>query len=292
MRDIVEMNASKNPVIFVGCDKNAYLGEIQNVKHIHYKQFEDSYCKFLRDNFLDLDKGYDKNIFHEIDPDYRCVNNGTYQFLCFLRVYYVKKILDQENLEFVFHIDSDCVMLENTNIIAEEIGYNLAYPIEDIHTNTHLVGSIHNALLNKAFCNAFFDLYVDIFVNKTKLHLLKEKIDEITAGNLQGSICDMNFYYLLWREKILEIIDLTKPLFLYGEFCVFDHSLHSASGLFGPYTYKMTKDSISLIKFLSYDSGKVYQETVHGEKIRLLSIHFNDCAKKRISSFRALLSSQ
>jgi hypothetical protein len=292
LRDIVEMNASKNPVIFVGCEKNAYLGEIPNVKHICYKTLEDSFCQFMREHFLELEKGYDTTVLNHIDPEYKCVNNGTYQFLCFLRVYYVKKILEQEKLEFVFHVDSDCILLENTNTLATEIGNRLAYSIEHIHDNIHMVGSIHNALLNVSFCNRFLELYTDIYANKSKRHLLREKIDTIASGKVPGNICDMNLYYLLWKENLVEMFDLTQPFFMNGEMCVFDHNIHNASGFFGANTYKMTQDSLSGVKVLYFEDGKIYQETIDGRKIRLLSIHFNDCAKKRISSFRSLLSSQ
>ena len=155
-----------------------------------------------------------------------------------------------------------------------------------------MVGSIHNALLNLSFCNRFLDLYTDIYVNKSKRYLLKEKIEGIASGRLPGNICDMNLYYLLWRENLVEIVDLTQPFFLNGEMCAFDLNIHNPAGFNGPHTYKMTQDSLSGIKVLHFEKRKVYEETHDGRKVRLLSVHFNDCAKKRISSFRALLSSQ
>jgi hypothetical protein len=290
LRDIVEMNASKNSVIFVGCEKNAYLGEIPNVKHIHHECLQDEYSETMRQKYVKLDKGFNSTELEEVDKDFKSLNDSTIRFLWILRVYYVKKILERENLEYVFHLDSDCIFLENTNTVTNEIGNRLAYSIEHIHDNIHMVGSIHNALLNLSFCNRFLDLYMDIYANKSKRHLLKETIDRIANGNLPGNICDMNLYYLLWKEKLVEIFDLTQPFFMNGEICVFDHNIHNSSGFFGPNTYKMTQDTISQVKVLEITKGNVYQETVDGRKIRLLSIHFNDCAKKRISFFRQLLS--
>lgn len=291
LRDVVEINASRNPVIFVGCEKNAYLSDIPNVRHIHHNTLKDDYCDFLRENYVKLDKGFDVTELEDVDKDFQVLNVNAIKFLWILRVYYVKKILQQENLDLVFHLDSDCFLLENTNAIANETGNRLAYCIEHIHDNVHMVGSIHNALLDLNFCNALLDLYTDIYVNKSKRNLLREKIDGIASGRLNGNICDMNLYYLLWREKIVEVCDLSQPFFLNGEFCVFDHALHNPTGFFGPYTYKMTQDSLSGIKVLHSNDGKIYVETLDGRKLRLLSIHFNDCAKKRISSFRQFLGS-
>lgn len=292
LRDIVEMNASKNPVILVGCKKNAYLGQIPNVKHIHHDLLQDEYSVFMRKNYIKLEKGFDSTELEEVDTQFESLNDSTIRFLWILRVYYVKKILEQEKLEFVFHVDSDCVLLENTNTLADTVGNRLAYSIEHIHNNTHMVGSIHNALLNLAFCDAFLELYTNIYVNKSKRHLLQEKIDGISSGRLAGNICDMNLYYLLWKEKLLEVFDFTQPFFMNGEFCVLDHNIHNPSGFTGPNTYKMTQDSLSSVKVLYFENKHIYQETVDGRKIRLLSIHFNDSAKKRISFFRNLLSSQ
>lgn len=290
LQDIVEMNALKNTVIFVGCDKNAYLAQIPNVKHIHHSSLKDSYTEFMRENYIKLDKGFDSEEKEEVDRTFQTLNESTIRFLWILRVYYVKKILEQENLEFVFHLDSDCVLLENTKTLVSSLGKTLAYSIEHIHNDIHMVGSIHNSLLNRSFCDAFLNLYENVYANKTKRYLLKEKIDRIASGKLPGNICDMNLYYLLWKENTVEITDLTHPFFVDDEFCAFDHNLHASSGFDGPNTYKMTKDALSQIKVLTFENGKIYQETQDGRKIRLLSLHFNDCAKKRVSEFRQLLS--
>jgi hypothetical protein len=286
LRDVTEVNASKNPVLFVGCEKNAYLGQIPNVKHIHYKILEDSYVQVLKDNFYELEKGYTTTILNTIDPEYRCINNGTYQFLCFLRIYYVKKVLEMEGLEFVMHLDSDCFMLENTNDVQKQLGNRIAMNVEHIHDNIHLVASVHNAFLNLDFCNKFFELYEGVYINSSKRHLIKEKVDAIASGRAGGFICDMNFYYILWKEKYIDVIDTTQPFLYDNDFCVFDHNIYNPTGFYGANTYKLSNGS----KLFTIENGKVYQETIDGQKIRLLSLHFNASAKQKIGHYRALLA--
>lgn len=74
-----------------------------------------------------------------------------------------------------------------------------------------------------------------------------------------------------------------------NELCVFDHCIGNATGFEGGATYKFTKDEKGNLKVLSFEGGKVYQETMSGKKIRLLSIHFNGQDKQRIAHFRQLI---
>jgi hypothetical protein len=287
LKDVVELNAHKNTVIFIGCEKNAYLSQIPNVKHIHYKTLEDEYVNFLKANFYALEKGYDTTYVNVIHPEYNCVDRPTAEFLWILRIYYVKKILEQENLEFIMHLDSDCFMLESLNNVFEAIGNRVALNIEHIHDNIHLVASVHNSFLNVEFCNQFFKLYEDVYVNKTRRYLIKDKIDAIVSGRAGGYICDMNFYYILWKEKIVNMFDLSQPFLFENEFCVMDHNIYNPTGFYGANTYKVQNGS----KLFTFENGKVYQETIDGQKIRLLSLHFNAHAKEQIRMFKDILIS-
>ncbi len=289
LKDVVEVNARRNPVFFVGDDANAYLGQIPNVTHIHYKTFQDTHLQRMQDHFLELEKGLQTKQLNIINDGFKCTNNGTYQFLCFARVYFVKKLMERHNLELVFHVDSDCFLLEKTDDLAEVMGKRLAYGIEHVHNNIHMVGSIHNAFLTKQFCDAFLQLYDDIYVTGTKRNLLEHKVMCIQNKIGGGKICDMNLYYILWQQKLLEILDMTQPFLYKGELCVFDHCIGNSTGFEGGQTYLTTRDEFGTIKKLRFDKGKVYQSTKAGKEIRLLSIHFNGTDKQRILGFRRLL---
>jgi hypothetical protein len=285
LQDVVEVNAKRNTVYFVGNEANAYLGQIPNVTHVTYTKFEDTHVQRMKNHFLELEKGIQTNQLNLINPDYACTNNGTYQFLCFARVYFVKKLMELYNLELVFHVDSDCFLLEPTQDLAEVMGKRLAYGIEHIHNNIHMVGSIHNAFLTKRFCDAFLQLYDDIYVNGTKRHLLEHKLMCIQNKIGGGKICDMNLYYILWQQKLLDILDMTQPFLYKGELCVFDHCLGNATGFEGGQTYETERDTFGFLKKLRIEKGKVYQRTTKGKEIRLLSLHFNGQDKQRIHTF-------
>ena len=289
LRDVVEVNAQKNKVFFIGNDANAYLGQIPNVTHVNYKEFEDTNLQRMKDHFLELEKGLQTKQLSKVNPDYACTNNGTYQFLCFARVYFVKKLMEKLNVDLVFHVDSDCFLLEPTGDLAEAMGRRLAYGIEHVHNNIHMVGSIHNAFLTKKFCDAFLQLYDDIYVNGTKRKLLEHKVICIQNKIGGGKICDMNLYYILWQQKLLDMLDMTQPFFYKGELCVFDHCLGNATGFEGGQTYQTVKDDIGTLKKLRFSDKKVYQITTKGKEIRLLSIHFNGQDKQRIQTFRQFL---
>ena len=286
LRDVVEANAQKNTVYFVGNEANAYLGQISNVTHVSYKEFEDSNLQRMKDHFVELEKGLQTKQLNIVNPDYACTNNGTYQFLCFARVYFVKKLMEKHNLDLVFHVDSDCFLLEPTQDLANVMGRRLAYGIEHVHNNIHMVGSIHNAFLTRTFCDAFLQLYDDIYVTGSKRSLLEHKIMCIQNKIGGGKLCDMNLYYILWQQKLLEILDMTQPFFYKGELCVFDHCIGNATGFEGGQTYQTVKDDLGFIKKLWFDKEKVYQTTMKGKEIRLLSIHFNGQDKQRIATFR------
>ena len=289
LQDVVEVNANKNRVFFVGNDANAYLGTIPNVTHVSYKEFEDSNLQRMKDHFLELEKGLQTHILNTVNPEYSCTNNGTYQFLCFARVYFVKKLMELHTLDLVFHVDSDCFLLETTQDLVSVMGRRLAYGVEPIHNNIHMVGSIHNAFLTPKFCDAFLQLYDDIYVTGIQRNLLEHKVMCIRNKIGGGKICDMNLYYILWQQKLLDILDMTQPFLYKGELCVFDHCIGNATGFEGGQTYQTVKDAMGFIKKLRSEGGKVYQVTMKGKEIRLLSLHFNGQDKQRILSFRKLL---
>jgi hypothetical protein len=289
LRDVIEFNTKQNRVIFIGCEKNAYLGTIPNVTHVHYKDLEDAYLNFMKSYFYELEKGINTKQLNQVNPDFACTNNGTYQFLCFARVYFVQQLMKRDNLGLVMHLDSDCFLLEKPHDVAEVLGKRLAYGIEPIHNNIHMVGSIHNAFLTLDFCKTFLQLYEDIYVKNSKRSALHHKVMCIQNKIGGGKICDMNLYYILWQQKLLDVLDMTHPFLYKGELCVFDHCIGNATGFEGGQTYQTEKDDIGFLKKLTIMNGKVYQTTHSSKKIRLLSLHFNGQDKQRIAKFRQFL---
>lgn len=142
----------------------------------------------------------------------------------------------------MFHTDSDCVILENVNRLFNNPTH-IAYSIQKMENKFYMVGSIHNALLNIDFCNKFIELCFDIYLTRSKLHLINNKMQWHKTTGTPGGICDMTLYYLLYSEKIIEnIIDLNMPISFLGADVIFDHNVSDSYGYKGDNTFKKKWD--------------------------------------------------
>ena len=83
--------------------------------------------------------------------------------------------MNEYNFDKVFHIDSDNILLKNINeyVFSKDIAYVCN---KNWHKN-RMSNSIHSGLLDKKFVLEFEKLYEDIYINKSKFHLIKEKIN-------------------------------------------------------------------------------------------------------------------
>ena len=155
----VNISSKTNTVYLIGDDSNKNtFADNPNVQFFHIK-----------------DLGSDKiEQFKRVFVNYS-VNNHNYELNCFLRVFYLRELLKKTGKEWVFHTDSDCILLEDVNNIFSKPTHP-AYSIQIMENQYHMVGSIHNALLNRDFCNRFIQLCFDIYDNRTKFELIDKKI--------------------------------------------------------------------------------------------------------------------
>ena len=58
---------------------------------------------------------------------------------------------------------------------------------------------------------SFNKLYEDIYINKSKFHLIEEKYLYHLNNNLKGGVCDMTMYYLINKHKLVDVQNLMKP---------------------------------------------------------------------------------
>ena len=218
-------------------------------------------------------------------------NDATYELNCFLRVFFLKQFfIMNTKYPSVFHIDSDCIILENVDSIFHNNNKNnknvsIAYSLQT-HCQSrnmfHMVGSIHNALLNIDFCDAFIQLCFDIYKTKTKFHLIEPKINWHTIKKIGGGICDMTLYYLLYASALLNNIrDLNNPITLHDEPCVFDHQFSSSYGYLGENTFLKTTNRNK--KLMTRDD-KYYLCTTQNTVVRLLSIHYQGHNKQLLAN--------
>jgi hypothetical protein len=209
-------------------------------------------------------------------------NPHDYEMYCFLRVFYLKTLFEKTGLEWAFHTDSDCVILDDINaIFCSPDKLQIAYSIQKTQNQFHMAGSIHNALLNVEFCDAFIQLCFDIYKNKSKFALIDAKMQWHKNNGVPGGICDMTLYYLLYSEKLIDnICDLNIPIMVDGERAIFDHNLSDTYGFNGEETYTRELG----MKVISRFGKKFYFNTQSGDPVRTISIHFQGTSAKRILS--------
>jgi len=262
-RTCVLLNAAYNPVIVLGDDSNKDIVSIPNVAHVPIDTLGSPALTTFQSHFINYS-----------------TNSASYEFLCFARVYYMRRLMDLRGLEAIFHTDSDCIVVERLDKIVPQIhakGYTIAYSLEQAESPTHMVGCIHNGLLTREFCDAFATLCSDIYVNKTKLDLIMPKINWHRDNRQNGGICDMTLYHLLASEHLIRVFDLNQILEIDGESCTFDHNINISGGYKGPATYRMKGG----MKQIRKGDGKFFlQETEEGvPERRALSFHFQGAAK-------------
>jgi hypothetical protein len=264
-KNCVEVSSKNNQVYLIGDDSNkdSFSGN-SNVRFFHMNELESEEADEFKRCFVNYSG-----------------NGHDYEMYCFLRVFYLKALLIKTGLSWVFHTDSDCVTLVDINKIFPE-PKRIAYSIQKVANKFHMVGSIHNSLLNVDFCDKFVQLCFDIYKTGTKFGLIDSKLQWHRQNGIPGGICDMTIYYLLFSEKLLDnVMDLNIPMLVNGDLSVFDHNISDSYGYYGENTYAKHMNA----KIVSKINDRYYFDASDGKKIRTLSIHFQGSAKHSLVTF-------
>jgi hypothetical protein len=278
-QNCVKLNSIKNKVIVIGDDtnKNTFIG-VENIKHINLRELFSSKINIFINNFTNYS-----------------TNDARIELLCFLRVFYIRKTMELENIDKVCHLDSDCILLEKTNKLFKTIdtpAYLLTNRHHDVNKNINNSGTIHTSLLTIDFCDKFIDLCYDIYVNKSKFYLIEPKIKYFKDNNLPGGVCDMTIYYLLFSEKSLEVFNLFNIFNLNGELSTCDDNINDSEGYYEKNAYSMNNGKKNLV----FSNGKVFVEDSKKNLIRFYSLHFQGPAKNylidKFDDFKQLLLTQ
>jgi len=261
-KNTVLLNAKLNPVIVIGDESNKDVATIKNVEHVSIDSLYSSELDLFKKHFVNYSK-----------------NNANYEYLCFARVFYVGQLMKNRGLDAVFHTDSDCIVLSSLDPVVAAIHqtHTVAYSLEQNSNPFHMVGSIHNALLTPEFCSKFIQLCSDIYINRTKFEFIEPKIKFHFEQGAPGGICDMTLYYLLAKEKLLDVLDLNQLLLVEGTPAAFDHTVFCSSGYTGETTYALKPNTIKQIEKSGDHHLFVVKDS--GQRIRALSLHFQGHSK-------------
>lgn len=262
----VNISSKTNQVYLIGDDGNqSTFSNNPNVRFFHINDLSSEEIEQFKQCFVNYSG-----------------NDANYEMYCFLRVFYLKSLFERTELDWVFHTDSDCIILQDINQLFLS-RYSVAYSIHKTANEFHMSASIHNALLNRNFCNTFVELCFDIYQTKTKFGLIEKKIEWHRRTGMPGGICDMTLYYLIHSENMISpIIDLNEPFEFDGSHIVFDLHYSESYGYTGNNTYEMEDWYKRIIK----RAGKYYFVTTDGKEIQAASIHFQgDRAKRVLAAF-------
>ena len=261
----VNNNAKNNIVYLIGDDSNKFT--FINNPNVHFYHINDLVTEEAKQ-------------FEACFTNYSS-NDHNYEMYCYLRIFYLKTFIEKTGKQWVFHIDSDCIILGDINNIFSE-PLSISYSIQNMKNKFHMVGSVHNALINLEFCNTFIKLCFDIYQNKSKFELINKKLEWHKQNNVPGGICDMTLYYLLHSEKLLHsVIDLNLPIKVNNEEFIFDHNISDSYGYLGEDTY----EKLDGIKVICRQENNFFFKNKQGMPIRTISIHFQGSAKRILETF-------
>jgi hypothetical protein len=257
-----KITGKNNNIYFIGDESCKYLEKYQNVTFIDISKYiNDTNINNLKKSFINYS-----------------TNSANFEWACFLRVFIIHLFLKEYNLERVFHLDSDCVLLKDINKynFTKEIAY---CKIPSFNNPLRMNNSIHCGLLNIKFCQEFEKLYIDVFINKSKFELIEPKIDFHVNTKSNGGICDMTFYYLLTNLGILDVqnlldISIDKDC----DKVVFMNILNNGEGMLSKNQYQMNTSNI--IKIKTENNKNLVYDTINNTSYVLFNIHFQGSTKQ------------
>ena len=229
--------------------------------------------------FVDINKYRNLDSVNKVKDNfinYGAKDNKT-EIFWYSRILMINEFMKEYNLNSVFNIDSDNILLGDIN----------KYPFKEdnalcISKNWHehyLTASIHSGLITQQFCEEYEKLYFDLFINKSKYNLIEGKV-EFHKSN-PGGIADMTVYYLLYSQKIIKIQNLLEPVDFEGSKSVFINNISSEEGFDFQDQYLKNKKYLKIVK---KDGGNFVYDIKNDEYLNLLNIHFQGKAKKKMNN--------
>lgn len=265
LRCNLEITGKNNKIYLIGDNSVKHLGHLPNV------------------TFINIDKYKNNKKIIEYKKYY--TNYSSYQFEWIwhagpLRIFIIHEFLKEYNLKNIFNIDSDNILLKNINdyFFSKEV----AYCITKNYHEERMGNSIHNGLLTINFCNKFEELYNDIYINKSKLHLIEKKIEyhkDMNGNYINGGICEMTFCYLLQNLKIVDVENVLEHKKINNTDCVFMNNINNGEGPDSKEQYIMKNGIINFVKDKNGINNFIYDK-INKKLLDIFNIHFQGTAKK------------
>lgn len=243
-----------------------------NVRHVDFGKFVTDDLVAFQQHFLNFSP-----------------NSAEFEYKCFERFYLLRGFMKQYNYDRIFYVDSDCIMLQNVDtLVSEHPELNCGMAIEEFNAYktqeekmAHNNGCIHNSLLTLEYVETFIQLCVDIYINQSKFGMLAPKIRWFQANHVPG-VSDMTLCYLIYLFKLYDkpFFNTEHLFYFQSEMCSFDHHIRTSFGHLGDNTYLINPADGT--KYLEKNGDNMYATTVNGNKVRLLTLHFQGVSKQKL----------
>ncbi|NAS11524.1 hypothetical protein [Poritiphilus flavus] len=208
---------------------------------------------------------------------YEHMSNNSYEFelICYQRWFVIDEFLKKHDYPFLCYVDSDILIKKNLLEYLETI------PEEDYYLIGHKdpQGEYFNPSLNFYTDRTISDITSFIkksYVDEGILQKLRDKWAYHKENNVPGGICDMTQLKLFFNHevgdslKVHDIYDLGKNKY------VPDGNVNIDSNFYDNAQFKMHLG----VKLIRNIDNKSYGYLQNGEKVALLSSHFQGRAKK------------
>lgn len=255
----LDITTKNNHVYLIGNKEIANL-ESENVTFVDISKYKNlSQINIMKENFR----------------NYGAKDDRT-ELFWFSRVIMISEFMKEYEVEKIFNIDSDNILLDDVN--KYPYSHENALCISKNWHENYLTASIHCGLINENFCKEYEKLYFDIFINKSKFKLIENKVS--FHKNRPGGIADMTLYYLLYSENIINIHNLLEPVLVDGVKSVFMNNVSNSEGYEYQDQYSIKNKYIKITK--KKDKNFLYDK-YNKEYLNILNIHFQGKAKKKMN---------
>ena len=258
----LRITSKNNKVFLIGNESVKYLEKYENVFFVDInKYFQMEKFKFYREKFEFYgDKGVD-----------------TY-FFWFMRLFLIYEFMKENNINRIFSCDSDNLLLKNINLYPFE--FENAICIPPVWEDFYFASSIHAGLITQEFCENYEMLYEDIFINKSRFNLIKDKLEY--HKNNAGSVCDMTLYHYIVKMELVQVQNLLEPVLINKVSHIFMNNISSPEGYKNKNQFKLKKGKIKIYNSKKDLSNYIYDLT-NEEYLNLFNIHFQGRAKRMIT---------
>lgn len=197
--------------------------------------------------------------------------NSNFERFCFSRLFYIREWMRRNKITSVVHLDSDCLILRNVDELFNG-QLALLYNQKDSGLGK-MSGSIAISCLTTQFIDDFIELCNDIYVTKTKLELVQEKIKYHRSSRSPGGVCDMTLYYILAHT-----LNPKNLLDIQEDGSSYDDNINDSLGFNGQDTFVLNGRT----KVVKVVDSKVVALGRDGREIRLNNLHYQGNSKKLI----------